>query len=100
MYRFSDGVIVSSEDRHYSRLKFWAQKIKERQQKGLTVKEWCRKNCVTVGYYNHWVHLIRREAPEFLEEFEDTYNDDVIALWHERISGLTLKEWAKKIRFI
>jgi hypothetical protein len=60
MLRTSDqrgGFIVKStaED-----LQLWEQRIRERVQNGMTIREWCEKNGVRKHQYNYWNQRVRK----------------------------------------
>ncbi|EHI99060.1 hypothetical protein CDLVIII_2415 [Clostridium sp. DL-VIII] len=46
-------------------LLLWEQRIKERNESGMTVKEWCEKKGISKHKYNYWNHkiLTRKEKP-------------------------------------
>jgi hypothetical protein len=41
-------------------LSYWENKINERHQSGMTIKDWCQKNGVTKNQYFYWNHRIRK----------------------------------------
>ena len=40
----------------------WIENIKEFNESGLTVREWCKKKGITHGSYYYWLRVIREEA--------------------------------------
>lgn len=40
----------------------WMQNIKDHNESGLTVREWCKKKGLTHGQYYYWLRVIREEA--------------------------------------
>ena len=40
----------------------WIQNIKEFNESGLTVRDWCRTKGITHGSYYYWLKVIREEA--------------------------------------
>ena len=49
----------STDKLHQARLNEWAALISEQQASGLTAKEWCARNNVTIHKYNYWKHLLK-----------------------------------------
>lgn len=41
-------------------LLLWEQRIKERVQSGITIKEWCKRNRVSKQQYYYWKHRIEQ----------------------------------------
>ena len=46
---------------HQTMLNDWAVKISNQKSSGLTVREWCVQNNVTLHKYNYWKHLLKEE---------------------------------------
>ena len=40
----------------------WVQNIKEFNESGLTVREWCKSKGITHGSYYYWLKVIREET--------------------------------------
>jgi transposase-like protein len=40
----------------------WIQNIKDQNESGLTIRDWCKENEVTHGQYYYWLRIIREEA--------------------------------------
>jgi len=41
-------------------LQLWEQRIRERVQNGMTIREWCEKNGVRKHQYNYWNQRVRK----------------------------------------
>lgn len=52
----------STDKLHQARLNEWATKISEQVASGLTAREWCTRNNITIHKYNYWKHLLKEEA--------------------------------------
>lgn len=46
---------------HQAHLADWASKISNQQASGLTVRDWCRQNNLSLHKYNYWKHLLKEE---------------------------------------
>lgn len=58
---------------HEIRMKHWMQIIAQRQQSGLTVKEFCAQQDIPIKQYYYWQHKLRirfapAQAPEAKKE--------------------------------
>jgi len=42
----------------------WAALIKEREESGLTIKEWCRERNVKKSKYYYWLKILRRDEAD------------------------------------
>lgn len=40
----------------------WIANIKDQNESGLTVRDWCREKGITHGRYYYWLKIIREEA--------------------------------------
>ncbi|WP_242969021.1 IS66 family insertion sequence element accessory protein TnpA [Peptostreptococcus russellii] len=40
----------------------WQELIKEQNESGLSIREWCRRNDISHGKYYYWQRVIREEA--------------------------------------
>lgn len=47
---------------HQMKLNEWINKLADQKASGLTVREWCKLNNLTIHKYNYWKHLIKEEA--------------------------------------
>lgn len=45
---------------HQANLELWIQRFKDKSASGLTVKEWCEQNNLSVHAYNYWKHLAKQ----------------------------------------
>ena len=54
----------STDKLHQARLNEWAALISEQQASGLTAKEWCARNNVTIHKYNYWKHLLKEQVTD------------------------------------
>jgi hypothetical protein len=46
---------------HQVRLNEWTTRFKEQKASGLTVREWCDQNQVSIHTYNYWKHALKEE---------------------------------------
>jgi hypothetical protein len=46
---------------HQVRLNEWTTRFKEQKASGLTVRQWCDQNQVSVHTYNYWKHVLKEE---------------------------------------
>ena len=46
---------------HQARLNDWAAKFKEQKASGLTVRQWCGQNDLSIHKYNYWKHKLKEE---------------------------------------
>jgi len=54
---------------HQMHLNEWAIKFADQKASGLTVKQWCKENNLSIHKYNYWKHLIKQElASQFLPD--------------------------------
>ena len=54
---------------HQIHLKEWASRFSDQKASGLTVKQWCDQNHLSVHAYNYWKHILKEEvAGQFLPE--------------------------------
>ncbi len=44
---------------HQSKLESWTLLIQAQAESGLTVKEWCAQNNLTIHAYNYWKHQLK-----------------------------------------
>lgn len=56
---------------HQAKLSQWAIRFKEQTDSGLTVKNWCNQNSISIHTYNYWKHVLK-------EEYVDTILPDII----------------------
>ena len=46
---------------HQAKLNEWANRFAEQKAQGLSNKEWCRINNVSIHSYNYWKHILKEE---------------------------------------
>jgi hypothetical protein len=46
---------------HQVRLNEWTARFKEQKASGLTVRQWCDQNQVSIHTYNYWKHVLKEE---------------------------------------
>jgi hypothetical protein len=51
---------------HQVNLTNWAARFKEQAASGLTVKEWCSQNNLSIHTYNYWKHALKEECVDSL----------------------------------
>jgi hypothetical protein len=49
---------------HQVHLNEWAARFKEQKSSGLTVRQWCEQNQVSIHTYNYWKHVLKEELVE------------------------------------
>lgn len=47
---------------HQARLSEWAARFSDQKASGLTVRQWCEKNEISIHKYNYWKHRLREEV--------------------------------------
>lgn len=46
---------------HQLRLNEWSSRFSDQKASGLTVKQWCDQNNLSIHTYNYWKHLLKEE---------------------------------------
>lgn len=46
---------------HQLRMNEWATRFSDQKASGLTVKEWCDQNDLSIHTYNYWKHALKEE---------------------------------------
>jgi hypothetical protein len=46
---------------HQVRLNEWTARFKEQKANGLTVRQWCDQNQLSIHTYNYWKHVLKEE---------------------------------------
>lgn len=46
---------------HQLRMNEWATRFSDQKASGLTVKEWCGQNDLSIHTYNYWKHALKEE---------------------------------------
>lgn len=47
---------------HTAQLEKWAVLIQDQIQSGLTIREWCELNNLSIHKYNYWKHILKEEC--------------------------------------
>ena len=47
---------------HQAKLSEWAARFSDQKASGLTVRQWCEKNEISIHKYNYWKHRLREEV--------------------------------------
>ena len=47
---------------HQAHLREWAARFTDQKASGLTVRDWCEQNDLSIHKYNYWKHLLKEEA--------------------------------------
>lgn len=47
---------------HHAQLAEWAAKFSDQKISGLTVKQWCDQNHLSIHKYNYWKRLLKEEV--------------------------------------
>ncbi len=58
---------------HQAHMQEWAARFSEQKASGLTARQWCEKNHISIHKYNYWKHLLK-------EEFVDQMLPDILPL--------------------
>lgn len=56
---------------HQLQLEQWTNLIAEQAASGLTIRNWCAQNNISIHKYNYWKHLLK-------EDFADKALPDII----------------------
>lgn len=51
---------------HQARLEEWTLLLADQSSSGLTVREWCNQNNITIHKYNYWKHLLKEQLTDKL----------------------------------
>ena len=57
-----DTVATMRSSKHEILKAQWMENIKNHNESGLTIRDWCERNNVTHGQYYYWLRIIREEA--------------------------------------
>lgn len=49
---------------HQAHLAEWASRFSDQKASGLTVRQWCGQNHVSIHQYNYWKHLLKEEVAD------------------------------------
>lgn len=47
---------------HQARLSEWAARFTDQKASGLTIRQWCEQNRVSIHKYNYWKHQLKEEV--------------------------------------
>ncbi|MBE6018684.1 MAG: hypothetical protein E7233_13965 [Lachnospiraceae bacterium] len=47
---------------HQAHLAEWAARFSDQKASGLTVRQWCEQNQISIHKYNYWKHLLKEEV--------------------------------------
>ena len=47
---------------HQANLIEWAARFSDQKDSGLTVRQWCEQNHLSIHRYNYWKHLLKEEV--------------------------------------
>lgn len=47
---------------HQAKLTEWAARFSDQKASGLTVRQWCEQNQISIHKYNYWKHLLKEEV--------------------------------------
>ena len=62
---------------HNLKLEQWSQRFREQAQSGLTVKDWCAQNNITIHTYNYWKHKLKLEC---LDTAFENHSQEIVPL--------------------
>lgn len=46
---------------HQAHLTEWAARFQEQKNSGLTIRQWCEQNSISIHKYNYWKHQVKEE---------------------------------------
>lgn len=58
---------------HQANLAKWTDLFREQASSGLTVKEWCARNSISIHKYNYWKHAVK-------EVYVDSILPDIVSI--------------------
>lgn len=47
---------------HQARLNEWTSRFTEQKASGLTAKQWCAENQISIHAFNYWKHILKEEV--------------------------------------
>ena len=53
--------MTTKQKLHQAQLNDWAAKFKEQKASGLTARQWCEQNDLSIHKYNYWKHKLKEE---------------------------------------
>ena len=63
----SGGYLMNAKQKlHQANLTEWAARFSDQKASGLTVRQWCEQNQLSIHKYNYWKHLLKEEVVDSL----------------------------------
>jgi hypothetical protein len=47
---------------HQAHLTEWAARVSEQKASGLTIRQWCEQNNISIHKYNYWKHQLKEQV--------------------------------------
>ena len=57
-----DHFMTAKQKIHQAHLNEWAARFTDQKTSGLTVRQWCEQNHLSIHKYNYWKHLLKEEV--------------------------------------
>lgn len=51
---------------HQAHLTEWAARFQDQQDSGLTIRQWCEQNSISIHKYNYWKHQMKEELVDHM----------------------------------
>lgn len=67
---------------HQLRMNEWATRFSDQKVSGLTVKEWCGQNDLSIHTYNYWKHALKEELARLFPHGYKELPDEIYRRLH------------------
>ncbi len=58
-----EGYLMNAKQKlHQAHLREWAVRFTDQKASGLTVRQWCEQNQLSIHKYNYWKHMLKEEV--------------------------------------
>lgn len=54
--------MTAKQKLHQAHLREWAARFSDQKASGLTVRQWCEQNHLSIHKYNYWKHILKEEV--------------------------------------
>jgi hypothetical protein len=54
--------MTAKQKLHHAHLREWAARFSDQKASGLTVRQWCEQNHLSIHKYNYWKHILKEEV--------------------------------------
>lgn len=62
-YPYMEVYLMTAKQKlHQAHLREWAARFSDQKSSGLTVRQWCEQNQVSIHKYNYWKHILKEEV--------------------------------------